>query len=79
MILPIARAAAGLLAAASGALVARRAGARAASGAVAASTVGTAAVAAGWNWGALRCRNDAVNLLATVAGGVVTMMLAFTG
>ena len=47
------RVAAGLLAAAAIALVARRAGALSTAGAVAATAVGTAAVAAGWRWGAL--------------------------
>ena len=47
------RLAAGLLAAAAIALVARRAGSLSTSGAIAATLVGTAAVAAGWHWGAL--------------------------
>jgi uncharacterized protein (TIGR00297 family) len=47
------RVAAGLLAAAAIALGARRAGSLSTSGAVAAMAVGTAAVAAGWRWGAL--------------------------
>jgi uncharacterized protein (TIGR00297 family) len=47
------RVAAGLLAAATIALVARQAGSLSASGAIAAAVVGTAAVAAGWSWGAL--------------------------
>jgi uncharacterized protein (TIGR00297 family) len=49
----VARVAAGLLAAAAIALVARRAGSLSTAGAVAATAVGTAAVAAGWRWGAL--------------------------
>src|SRR3954464_8873352 len=47
------RAAVGLLAAIAIALAARRAGSLANSGAFAAVLVGTAAVAAGWSWGAL--------------------------
>jgi uncharacterized protein (TIGR00297 family) len=47
------RAMAGCLAAAVVALAARRAGSLSPSGAVAATAVGTAAVAAGWTWGAL--------------------------
>jgi uncharacterized protein (TIGR00297 family) len=47
------RSALGLLAAAAIALAARRAGSLSASGAVAATVVGTAAVTAGWGWGAL--------------------------
>lgn len=49
----LSRAVLGLLAAVAIALVARRAGSLSNSGAVAASIVGTAAVAAGWGWGAL--------------------------
>lgn len=49
----LSRAALGLLAAVTTALVARRAGSLSTSGAAAASAVGTAAVAAGWRWGAL--------------------------
>ena len=48
----VSRAALGLVAAVAIALAARRAGSLSTSGAVAASAVGTAAVAAGWNWGA---------------------------
>ena len=47
------RAAFGLVAAVATALAARRARALSSSGAVAAAAVGTAAVAAGWEWGAL--------------------------
>jgi uncharacterized protein (TIGR00297 family) len=47
------RAAAGLVAAGLVAAAARRAGSLSPSGAVAATLVGTAAVAAGWSWGAL--------------------------
>jgi uncharacterized protein (TIGR00297 family) len=47
------RVAAGLVAAAAIASVARRTGSLSTSGAVAATAVGTAAVAAGWRWGAL--------------------------
>lgn len=49
----IGRAAAGLAAAATIALLARRAGSLSGSGAVAATVVGTVAIAAGWGWGAL--------------------------
>jgi uncharacterized protein (TIGR00297 family) len=49
----VSRVAAGLLAAAAVALVARRTGSLSTSGAVAATAVGAAAVAAGWRWGAL--------------------------
>jgi uncharacterized protein (TIGR00297 family) len=47
------RAAAGLVAASIIAYLARRAGSLSTSGAIAATVVGTAAVAAGWRWGAL--------------------------
>lgn len=49
----VARAAAGLIAAAVVAVAARRARSLSTSGAVAAAAVGTAAVAAGWGWGLL--------------------------
>ncbi|MEO7456221.1 MAG: DUF92 domain-containing protein, partial [Gemmatimonadaceae bacterium] len=49
----LARILAGACIAAIVALVARRAGSLSASGAIAALFVGTAAVAAGWSWGAL--------------------------
>jgi uncharacterized protein (TIGR00297 family) len=51
--LTLERAAAGLVVAATVAYVARRAGSLSTSGAIAATLVGTAAVAAGWRWGAL--------------------------
>jgi uncharacterized protein (TIGR00297 family) len=50
---PLQHAAVGLLAAGLVSFAARRAGSLSSSGAVAATLVGTAAVAAGWNWGAL--------------------------
>lgn len=53
MLETLSRAALGLLAAVAIALAARRAGSLSTSGAVAAAAVGTAAVAAGWRWGAL--------------------------
>ena len=62
------RALAGSLAATAIALVARRAGSLSISGAIAATAVGTAAVAAGWHWGALLVLYFVCSTLLTRAG-----------
>lgn len=64
-----ARSALGLLAAAAIALAARRTGSLSASGAIAATVVGTAAVAAGWGWGALLMLYFVLSSALSHAGG----------
>jgi uncharacterized protein (TIGR00297 family) len=71
---PLLRAGAGLISSACIAFAARRAGALAPSGALAAVVVGTAAVAAGWEWGALLILYFVLSSLLSRAGAPAKAM-----